>query len=147
MARIKIELPEKAVANIEIPIRITDLNYGNHVGNDAMVGIIHEARVQYLGQLGHSEMNMAGASLIMNELCVTFKNEAFYNDLLEIKIFIGEITRVGFEIFYSISASRGETSNLIAIAKTGLIFFDYATKKILPIPKEIKETLKKSLNI
>lgn len=42
----------------------------------------------------------------MSELLVEFKNEAYYNDLLEIKKNSGELSRVGFEFFYEISAKR-----------------------------------------
>ncbi|HJY22446.1 MAG TPA: hypothetical protein VJ279_06150, partial [Hanamia sp.] len=65
MARVKIELPPTSIASVTIPVRITDLNYGNHVGNHAMVAIIHEARVQFLNLHGFTEMNAGGTSLIM----------------------------------------------------------------------------------
>ena len=91
MARIKIELPEKCIAIFIIPVRITDINYGNHVGNDSLVAIIHEARMQFLQQYGHTEIDVCGTSLIMNELLVEFKNEAFYKDIIEVKLFTGEI--------------------------------------------------------
>ncbi len=48
MARIKLELPEHFEFTTRIPIRITDINYGGHAGNDSMLSIIHEARVQFL---------------------------------------------------------------------------------------------------
>ena len=94
MARIRIELPQNPIAVFTIPVRITDINYGNHVGNNSLVEIIHEARMQLLLQHGFTEMEAGGTSLIMNELVVDFKNEAFYKDTLEIKIFVGEISRV-----------------------------------------------------
>ena len=102
MARIKIELPEKKIGTVEIPVRITDVNYGNHVGNDAIVGIIHEARVSWLKQLNYSELNIEGTSIIMSDLAVTYMNESYYGDILTIDLFIGEFSSAGFEIFYSI---------------------------------------------
>jgi len=60
MARIKIELPEKFSFETIIPIRITDLNYGNHVGNDTILSILHEARVQYLRHYDLEELDFAG---------------------------------------------------------------------------------------
>lgn len=48
MARISIDLPSTFTFSATIPVRITDLNYGGHVGNDTILSIIHEARVQYL---------------------------------------------------------------------------------------------------
>jgi len=50
MARTKIEIPDQLIATLNIPVRITDINYGDHVGNDAFVAIIHEARMQWLQQ-------------------------------------------------------------------------------------------------
>lgn len=99
MARIKIELPEKSIASFTIPVRITDINYGNHVGNNALVEIIHEARVQFLAQHDFTELDAGGTALIMNELLVEFKNESFYNDLLQVKIFLGEISKKASSFF------------------------------------------------
>ena len=141
MARIKIELPKKCIATFKIPVRITDINYGNHVGNDSLVAIIHEARMQFLHQHGYTEMNVSGTSLIMNELFVEFKNEAFYKDMLEVKIFTGEIFKVGFEFFYSLSTMRDKSSLLIANAKTGMVCFNYEEKKLIPVPEELKKIL------
>ena len=130
MARIKIELPGKCIASFQIPVRITDINYGNHVGNDSLVAIIHEARMQFLQQYNYTEMDVAGISLIMNDRSVEFKSEAFSKDILEVSLFTGEIFKVGFEFFYSLSAIRGQSSILIAKAKTGMVCFDYEEKKI-----------------
>jgi acyl-CoA thioesterase FadM len=141
MARIKIELPKQCIATFKIPVRITDINYGNHVGNDSLVAIIHEARMQFLHQHGYTEMNVSGTSLIMNELFIEFKKEAFYNDMLEVKIFTGEIFKVGFEFFYSLSTIRDKSSLLIANAKTGMVCFNYEEKKLTPVPEELKKIL------
>ena len=141
MARIKIALPEKCIATFQIPVRITDINYGNHVGNDSLVAIIHEARMQFLHQHGCTEMNVSGTSLIMNELLVEFKNEAFYKNILVVKLFTGEIFKVGFELFYSLSTIRDQTTLLIANAKTGMVCFKYNEKKLMAVPEELKKIL------
>ena len=49
MARVKLELPAQFNFRTNIPIRIQDLNYGNHVGNDAILSIMHEARLRTKG--------------------------------------------------------------------------------------------------
>jgi acyl-CoA thioesterase FadM len=98
MARIKIDIPEKVIGTFIIPVRIADINYGNHVGNDAFVSIIHEARIQWLNQHGYTELKIEGVGLIMSDLAIEFKNESFYGDVVEVKIIAGEISRVGFEL-------------------------------------------------
>ena len=141
MARLKIDLPQKILISISVPVRITDINYGNHVGNHAIVEIIHEARVQFLKKFGFTELDIAGTALIMSELLVEYKNESFYNDLLEINIYCGEITRVAFELFYKISTKRIEEEIVIALAKTGMVCYDYEIKKVTAVPGELKSIL------
>lgn len=86
MPRIKIDLPEKFFdLSIKIPVRITDINYGNHVGNDSLVGIINEARLQLLQHFGFSELNIEGIGLILGELLIEFKKESFYKDIIDVK--------------------------------------------------------------
>lgn len=141
MPRIKIIIPEKNIARIEIPVRITDINYGNHVGNDAMVSIIHEARVKWLASLGYTELNIEGSAIIMNELGVNYLNESFYGDILTVEISIGEISTVSFELFYNLITTRNDISLNIAKAKTGIVFYDYHLKKVTTIPLSFKTVL------
>ena len=56
MPKTKLLLPERFPFTVEIPVRITDLNYGGHVGNDSMLSLIHEIRVQFLRHHGYGEL-------------------------------------------------------------------------------------------
>ena len=141
MARIKIDFPEKIIGNVTIPVRITDINYGNHVGNDSFVSIIHEARVQWLAQHGFTELNVAGTSLIMGDLAVEFKKESYYGDSIDIKLGAGEISRVGFELYYQFWVIRNNETIVLANAKTGMVCYDYAAKKVTGVPDILKEIL------
>ena len=153
MARIKIDLPEAFPFSISIPIRITDLNYGNHVGNDTVLSLIHEARMQFLLQYGYTEMQFAGVGLIMADAGVEFKNELFYGDTVIVSVTCAALSKVSFELYYklekkiwqvsSINAgvNTGDKKVIVAVAKTGMVCFDYIRKKIVPIPGEAREKL------
>ena len=141
MARIKIEIPAQVLTTCNIPIRITDINYGNHVGNDAFISIIHEARMQWLQQHGYTELNIEGTGLIMSDLAVEFKNESFYGDEAEIKISASEISRVSFELYYQLSAKRNGEIILLANAKTGMICYDYTARKVVAMPEQLRAIL------
>lgn len=141
MARIKIEMPEKVMATFHIPVRIADINYGNHVGNDAFISIIHEARMQWLKQYDYTELNIEGIGLIMSDLAIEFKSESFYGDVMEIKLGAGEISRVGFELYYRLFAKRNDDNILLANAKTGMVCYDYEAKKVAAIPEKLKTIL------
>lgn len=70
MAKIKIELPNRFSFSTLIPVRITDINYGGHVGNDTVLSILHEARVQFLNHFGYQELNESGVGLIMKDVAI-----------------------------------------------------------------------------
>ena len=141
MARIKIDIPEKFNFITDIPIRITDLNYGGHVGNDTILSIIHEARVRFLQHHGYTELNMAGTGLIMSDVAIEFKNELFYGDTIKATIAVGDFSKVGFDIFYRLEKESNGKTVLVAIAKTGMVCFNYSLKKIAPVPNEAMEKL------
>lgn len=138
MARIKIDLPGNFHFKTTIPVRITDLNYGAHVGNDSLLGILHEARVQYLRQWGYTELDMAGAGLIMSDVAIAFKGESFYGDTWEVHMKATEFSRVGFDLYYLVETERMGGRLTIAEAKTGMICFDYKTRKPVAVPHIFK---------
>ena len=79
---------------ITVPVGITDINCGNHLGNDSLVSLLHEARVAWLRQHGFTELDVAGASLIRGDLAVEYVKESFYGDVLHISISASGISRV-----------------------------------------------------
>lgn len=141
MARIKLEIPATIIDTINIAVRITDINYGNHLGNDSLVSIIHEARVIWLKKHHYTELNVAGAGLIMGDLAIEYLSESFYGDELSIAIAVGEITKVSFELFYTVQTSRGNKNIIIAKAKTGMICYNYSNKKLVAVPEDLKAIL------
>ena len=65
MSRIKIDLPQEWHFQTSITVQIGDINYGNHLSNDAYLRLAHEARLRFLKHHGYTEMNIDGAGLIM----------------------------------------------------------------------------------
>jgi len=153
MARIKIDLPEQFSFSTSIPVRITDLNYGNHVGNDAVLSIIHEARMQFLKTFGYTEMEFAGVGMIMSDVAIEFKNELFYRDTVIASVAATEFSKFGFDIYYKLETLRhfgklnaqDDKKVLAAVAKTGMVCFDYTKKKIVSIPEAAREKLQQAI--
>jgi acyl-CoA thioester hydrolase len=142
MARIKLTLPESFSFSASIPVRITDLNYGGHVGNDAILSLLHEARVQYLQSLHFTELDFAGTSLIMSDVAIEFKNELFYGSELKVYVTAGDFTKAGFDLYYELLIDRDGKEVTIAVAKTGMVCFNYTTRKVSPIPPEALQVLR-----
>ncbi|GAB2528762.1 acyl-CoA thioesterase [Rufibacter soli] len=138
MARIKIDLPASYSFLTELPIRITDLNYGGHLGNDALLSLLHEARVRFLKQHGYSELDVAGAGLIMSDVGIVYKGEGFYGDTLTVQVQATEFNKYGFDLVYRLTNQNGKE---IAQAKTGMLCFDYTARKLRGVPQEARERL------
>ncbi len=137
MPRIKIQLPEHFSFSAKIPVRITDLNYGGHVGNDTVLSLIHEARMQFLNQFNYTELKFEDVSLIMSDVAIEFKSELFYGDAVTAFVTAGDCSRVGFDLYYKLM--NNET--ISAIAKTGMVCYDYQNKKVVSVPVAAKENL------
>ena len=145
MPRVKIELPGHFSFKMQLRVRITDLNYGKHVGNDKLVAFLHEARVQWLQSLGFTELEFGTASLIMADLAVEYLAELFVHDLIVVDVAVSDITRVGFNCYYQITKANNGEEIIVAKAKTGMLCFDYEKRKVVSIPTTAAEVLKKTL--
>ncbi len=140
MPRVKVHLPENFLFSTEIPVRITDLNYGGHLGNDALLSVLHEARVQFLRHLGRAEFDLATKQgHIMADVAIEYKGEGFYGDVLRIDMAAADLSKYGFDLVYWV---RNQDGREIARAKTGMLGFDYNTRKLLPISEEYAARLR-----
>ena len=137
MNRTMINLPASFNFQCLIPVRITDLNYGGHVGNDTVLTIIHEARMQFLANAGYTEMEFGGTGMIMADVAIEFKNELFYGDHVIVSVAAGEFSKIGFDLYYKLEKKSGDKLLRVASAKTGMICYDYDKKKIVSIPAEV----------
>jgi acyl-CoA thioester hydrolase len=141
MSRVKLEMPAVFNFTAIIPIRITDVNYGGHVGNDAVLSLIHEARMQFLNKFGFTEMNCGGAGLIMSDAAIEFKKEFFYGDILQVHVTASNFSKISFDFFYKLEKEAEDKSATLALAKTGMVCYDYNLKKITAVPDKVKQLL------
>jgi acyl-CoA thioester hydrolase len=135
MARIKIDLPASFSFSTLIPVRITDINYGGHAGNDAILSLIHEARMQFLKKYGYAELDFAGIGLIMRDVSIEFKDELFYGDTVIASVGAGDFGKASFEIYYKLEKEINKGRKEVAVAKTGMVGYDYGKKKIVGLPQ------------
>ena len=141
MARIKLELPKAFPFSTEIAIRISDINYGGHVGNDSVLSIIHEARVQFLMKHGFTEFNVDGAGIIMVDSVVVYKSESFYGEHALVEVAVDDIQKHGCDFFYRITEK--ESGREIARAKTSILFFNYEKRTLMEVPKKFATLFRK----
>lgn len=136
MARIRLELPSTFAFRTHLAVRVTDLNYGDHLGNDALLGLIHEARVQFLRSMGYTEKDIEGVGILMSDCAILYKAQGLLGDEIAIDVAVGDFSRTGCDVFYLLTKKDGIE---LARAKTGITFFDYALGKIHPVPEGFRQ--------
>jgi acyl-CoA thioesterase FadM len=136
MERIKLNLTTQFSFSTIIPIRITDLNYGGHVGNDSFLTLIHEARQQFLKSFGYAELQFAGAGLIMADAAIEFKRELNYGEAVKVSVAATAFNKLGFDLHYLLEVEENGQPVLAGKAKTGMLCYDYSLKKVVTVPEE-----------
>ncbi|PIT54167.1 esterase [Snodgrassella alvi] len=143
MNRIYIEPPEHWLFHTRISVHIGDINYGNHLANDAVLRLCHEARLRLLASLGFSEMDVGGTGLIMLDAVLQFQGQGFYGDDLDFDLGIIGLSNTGFSLIYRIR--RANDGAAIAMVKTGMAFFNYQRQRISRTPETFRNALAQSL--
>ena len=137
MARRHIELPDRLGYATEMRVRVTDLNYANHLGNDALVSLLHEARTRFLDHHGLNERDIEGLGIVIGDLSVVYTAEAHHGDVLRIEMGLGDFHKVGCDVFYRISRVRDEVQ--VARARTGIVFIDREARRATPVPESFRK--------
>jgi acyl-CoA thioester hydrolase len=141
MPRIHVELPESFLYTTELSVRVSDLNYGGHLGHDTLLTLLQEARVLFYRSLGYRDETSFEGSIgqIIADVAVQYKSESFLGDQLIISIGVTDATRYGFDMVYHVMNKT--TGKDVAMAKTGIVCFDYEKRKVAAIPGSLAEKL------
>jgi acyl-CoA thioester hydrolase len=136
MSRIEIKLPANFNFCADIPIRISDINRGNHLGHVAMLAILEEARTLFLISLGlNLESNSKqGNGYLVTDAAIIYKRQAFYGQTLKVEIAAVDFQAKSFDFVYRVCESLSGTE--VARAKTGHLLFNFQTQKVVPITPE-----------
>ena len=139
MTRVRIEFPEPALFAHDLTVRITDLNYGNHLAHDTLVSLLHEARARFFRMHDMAEGDVDGAGVILTDLQVSYRDQAFFGQDLRVEIAVGDRSSRGCELRYRVT--RRDDGGVVALASTGLLFFDYAAGKVVALPERFARIL------
>ena len=139
MPRIRVKEPENYVFSTEHTVRINEINYGGHLGHDAILPITHEARVRFLDKLNYTELDFGGSGIVISGVVIEYLNETFYGDVVIIKIALSGFHKNGLDLVYQL---ENKNKNIpIARVLTSIIFFDYEQRKVVRTPDEVIKKL------
>jgi acyl-CoA thioester hydrolase len=141
MSSIKSKFPVTFHFSCEIPIRINDINYGGHVGNDRILLYAHEARVQFLAHHGYTELALGGTSILLTRASLEIRKEIFFGDKLVVSVAAIDFTSKGFELIYKMERLGKNENELVAAVLTSQMCYNYQAKQTELVPAEVQQKL------
>jgi acyl-CoA thioester hydrolase len=131
-------ITKENIATFEI--RVGDINYGGHMGNDKALLVFHDARLKFLESLTFSEKNIGGPGIIMRDAHVSFRKEVYLHDVLTVDIGIENVSASAFEMIYTVkrinSGQQSVEEEVVFTGSTGLVAFDYGLRRPVRLPEE-----------
>ena len=137
MERLQLDFQEDQYCyTTPLTVRVTDINGANHLGNDSMISMISEARARFLFEYGVPETERDGNGIIVTDLATTYRAEAHARDQLVFEVGVMDFNKYGGDIIFRITRPRDK--RLIAMAKSGFVFFNYHTSQVVDMPDEFR---------
>lgn len=137
MERVRLEFPEAVVVHRHpLSVRITDMNYGHHLGHDTLVSLLHEARIQALSALGLTEWDMAGYPSVVADLAIQYQSEARWPDALVVETAIPAPDAKVITVYHRVRHAEG--GRPVATARLNVMLVDPAAGRPVAIPETVK---------
>jgi acyl-CoA thioester hydrolase len=135
VARVNITYPGYSVFKDQIVIRVTDLGLAGHLSFDGLVSILNDVSARFFASHGIKRGRTGPVGVLHTDLVVNYLSEAFYGDAVLIEVAIDDVKKKGFDLFFRVTSRSGGKE--IALAKIGVLFYNYAEKKAVFIPDEL----------
>ena len=121
---------------IDLPVRISEVNYGNHLGHAALASLLHQSRLKLYKHYDINELNIDGVGSVVKKLKIDYQGEAFFDDELHISITLIEITGATCTFEYTVTKNDAQTP--VANVLETMAFINVDTRKAARTPKVIK---------
>ena len=125
-----------------VEVRLADTDAMGHVNNANYLTYVEIARVAYYEQVTGNALPIgahgAEEGMILAELRMTYRNTAFYGEVLTVETRVERIGRTSFGMAHRITApeSRYGKARLIAVADSTLVSYDYQQECPIPVPED-----------
>ena len=137
MPRIQIDLPERFVYSTELTLYLSHMNYAGHLDNALLLSLVSEARARFFKSLGYSELNVDGVGIVVADAAVQYKSEAFHAEVMVVGMSAADFGSKGCDLLWCMHEKSSQRE--VARGKTGIVFFDYAARKVAPVPVSFRQ--------
>lgn len=132
MARVRIDLPDRFSFSTELQIYSSHISEAGHLDNAQLLTLVSEARQRYFKSLGYTQLDVEGVGTVVADAAIQYVSEAFHGETLIFEMAAGEFSKYGFDLLYRVGEK--DDAREVARGKVGIVFFDYAQRKIVPVP-------------
>jgi acyl-CoA thioester hydrolase len=123
-----------------LSVRFRDCDPRGHVNNAVYFTYFEECRLALWRHLTGAD-GMPGFGTILARAECDFRAPAFVNDLLDVRVKVGEIGRSSITLVYEIMNVK--TRQVLASSKAVLVTFDYQAQKPVPVPDEVRQLIER----
>ncbi|MCA1770129.1 MAG: acyl-CoA thioesterase [Halomonas sp.] len=140
MERVRLEFPEADIVHRHpLTVRVTDMNYGRHLGHDTLVSLLHEARIQAFGALGLTEWDMGGYPSVVADLAVQYQSEARWPDALVVETAIQTSAGRAITVYHRVCHAEG--GRPVATARLNVMLIDPVAGRPVAVPQAVAAAL------
>lgn len=139
MARIVIDLPKTLPFATELDICVSHLNRAGHLDNVRLLSFVSEARSRLFHALGYTELDVEGLGIIVADAALQYRSESFWGERVVIRMGPADLNRYGCDLVWQMGEKT--TGREISRGKTGIVFLDYSTHKVSPMPPAFLEKI------
>ncbi|HRP24115.1 MAG TPA: thioesterase family protein [Thauera sp.] len=133
MARVRIALPDRFPFSTTIPLLISHINYGHHLDNAQLLGLVSEARVRFLQSMGYTELDVDGLGIIVADAALQYRSEAFHGETMRVEMAADDFHDFGCDLVWRMSDEA--SGREVARGKTGVVFFNYVERRKAAVPE------------
>ncbi|WP_291986406.1 thioesterase family protein [Candidatus Accumulibacter sp. ACC007] len=136
MPRIQIDLPEHFAYSTEMTLYLSHMNYAGHLDNALLLSLVSEARARFFMSLGYTELNVEGVGIVIADAAVQYRSEAFHGEVMVVGMAASDFSGKGCDLPWRMHEKLSQRE--VARGKTGIVFFDYAARKVAPVPASFR---------
>ncbi len=131
-------MQEHVIFKTTLHVLVSHLNYGNHLGYDALLSLLQEARLRWLKSINPDfyENNIVNSiGWLVKEVHLCYFSEAKHGDELSIILSLSNTTRTTFTLEHHVN--NVTTGKELCRATLHFVCFDFEKNKISKIPVEL----------
>ena len=122
----------------DVQVRFSDTDALGHVNNAVYLSYLESARVDYLRELlGAKKIEDLG--VIIARIEIDYKSPAFHHETMRVGCRVSEIG--GSRIVMDYRVEDKETGRLVALAKSVLVAYDYASARVVRVREDWREKM------